>query len=79
MKVRILRNLGRGFPAGKEGEITSLSEEEATALIAHGLAVAVDAKGNAKEFKGIPPEPELVSPEAISEFNAVIDTVKNKK
>jgi len=76
MKVRILRNLGREFPRLAEGQVESVSEDLATALIARGLAEAVDGKG--KTLKAVPPEAELVTPEAEAEFKAVTEKVKGK-
>lgn len=78
MKVRVLRNLGRQWPRLAEDEIADVSSETAEALIAKGLAVAVDGKGQPKEFKAVPPPAEITSPEQ-AEFNAVVEKVKHGK
>ena len=52
MKIRVLRNLGKGLPPYKEGQIVDCPTEEAQALIDRKLAVADTTK------KAAEPKPE---------------------
>jgi hypothetical protein len=49
MQVKVLRNLGRGFPQLTEGQVADLDEQTAERLVKQGLAEVV--------VRAVPQEP----------------------
>lgn len=61
MRIKVLRNLGRGLPSYKEGEVVDVEPAEAARLCKLNLAEVVESK-----IKAVPAKPaiaETKSPE----------------
>lgn len=81
MKIRVLRNLGRGLPDFTEGQVVDVADEVAQALIDRFLAEAIEPK-----LKAVPPEPQLKAvpdegsvEKATADVESYRDKVKGKK
>lgn len=57
MQIRLLRNLGRGYPPLRVGEVAEVDDEMANKLVSHGLAEIVVQAVPKQAVKAVPVEP----------------------
>lgn len=63
MKIKVLRNLGRGLPCYCEGETRDVEDNEGKLLVKRGLAICLDAP---PVVKAVAPKPEIADAKAPS-------------
>lgn len=78
MRIKVLRNLGRDFPAYKEGQEVDVNKETGEHLCSLGLATELHAVPP-QPFKAVPPEPENSVEKATAELEEYAAKSKGKK
>lgn len=74
MKIRVLRNLGRGLPDYCEGETRDVDDNEGGSLVKRGLAICLDAP---PVVKAVAPKPEIAEAKAASVPEKVAGDLKS--